>query len=274
MKRVICTFLMGILMANASVVGAMGVKPPVIRMEGSTTVLPIAQWAAEEFMKKHPKVDISVRGGGSGVGIAALIDGVCDIANASRPIKDKEIEAATSKGVTPVAHIVAKDGIVVIVHPSNSIGGLTKEQIKAIYTGEISNWSKLGGPDKEIVVVSRDSGSGTFGTFRKLALDKEKTRRDALIQASNKAVATIVATTPGAIGYVGVGYISPKVKAISVDGVECKKETVFSGEYPLARSLFMYTNGEPTGAVKELLDFIKSDKGQKLVEKVGYIGLK
>jgi len=245
----------------------------IVVIKGSTTVLPIAQSCAEVFMDENPKISISVQGGGSGVGIASLIDGTCNIADASRPIKDKEVATAKEKGINPVTNIVARDAIAVAVHPSNGINGLTLEQIKAIYTGEISNWSNLGGSDQSIVIISRDSSSGTFETFNELALDGEKVRPDALLQASNSAVATTVANTPGAIGYIGLGYVSEKVKAISVDNVMPSKETVNSGDYALARPLFMYTDGEPTGIVEKFLDFVLSAEGQKLVEENGYISL-
>ena len=246
----------------------------IIVIKGSTTVLPIAQSCSEVFMDQNEDISISVQGGGSGVGIASLIDGTCNIADASRPIKDKEIATAKEKGINPVANVVARDAIAVAVHPSNDIDGLTLEQIKAIYTGEISNWSDLGGSDSEIVVISRDSSSGTFETFNELALDDEKVRPDALLQASNSAVATSVANTPGAIGYIGLGYVSEKVKAVAVDETMPSKETVNSGDYALARPLFMYTDGEPKGAVEKFLDFVMSEEGQKLVEENGYISLK
>ncbi len=245
----------------------------VVKMEGSTTVLPIAQAASEKFMNLNLDVNISVRGGGSGVGIASLIEGTCDIADASRAIKDKELKKAVEKGVDPVAHVVAMDGIALIVHLSNTIEGLTKEQIKAIYTGKVSNWSELGGIKKKIVVISRDSASGTYEAFNKLALDKEKVRPDALLSASNRAVATTVEKTPGAIGYIGLEYITPKVKAVEEGNVKCRKETVLSGKYPLSRPLFMYTNGKPQGAVKRVIDYILSEDGQKIVEQVGFVGL-
>ena len=245
-----------------------------IVIKGSTTVLPIAQPCAEVFMDQNTDVNISVQGGGSGVGIASLIDGTCDIGNSSRPIKEKEIATAKEKGVNIFANIVARDAIAVVVNPANDINGLTLQQIKAIYTGEISNWSEVGGSDQQIVVISRDSASGTFEAFNELALDKEKLRPDALLQASNAAVASTVANTPGAIGYVGLGYVTAKIKAIEVNGIMPSKETVNSDTYPLARPLFMYTDGEPTGAVKEFIDFVMSAEGQKIVEENGYISVK
>jgi phosphate transport system substrate-binding protein len=243
-----------------------------ITMKGSTTVLPIAQEAAENFMYDNPDVNISVQGGGSGVGVASIIDGTADIGNASRAIKDKELTKAASNGVTPRAHVVALDGIAVVVHASNPVSALTKSQIKDIYTGKVSDWSAFGGRGK-IVVISRDSASGTFEAFNKLALDKERVRPDALLQASNQAVMSTVARTPGAIGYIGLGYVNETVKAVKVDGVMPSKETVLSGEYSLSRPLFMYTNGNPKGEVKDFIDYLKGRDGQRMVERIGYVGL-
>ena len=232
-------------------------------IQGSTTVLPIAQKAAEVFMQKSPEANISVRGGGSGTGIAALIDGICDIADASRPMKKKEILKAKKKGINPVPFVIAKDGIAVIVHPANPVSKLSLSQIKDIYTGKVSNWSELGrGRNQKIVVVSRDVASGTYECFSKLVLKKERVRPDALLQASNMAVASIVKRTEGAIGYVGLGYLSPQVKALTVENVKPSVETVLKGRYPISRPLFMYTNGEPKGLAKGLLknkiDYLES----------------
>ncbi|MCD6232029.1 phosphate ABC transporter substrate-binding protein [Candidatus Aerophobetes bacterium] len=249
-----------------------------LSIQGSTTILPIAQAIAEEYMDLAdrgllPEMDITVRGGGSGVGITALLDGTIDIAMASRPIKPGEIERARKKGFNPVPTIIAKDGIAVIVHPSNSIKGLNIEQLKAIYTGQISTWSKVGGQDKSIVVISRDTASGTFETFKKLVLKGEKVRNDALMLASNQAVATTVAKTPGAIGYVGLGYLSERVKALEIDKVEPSQRTVVNGDYKLSRPLFMYTHGEPKGMTKKFIDFVLSLAGQRVVKDLGFVPL-
>ncbi|MFO7980865.1 MAG: phosphate ABC transporter substrate-binding protein [Candidatus Aminicenantes bacterium] len=245
-----------------------------LTIKGSTTVLPVSQSCAEAFMNKHSDVNISVQGGGSGVGIASLIDGTCDIADASRPIKDKEIAKAEENGIDPYENVVALDGIAVIVHPSNPVDGLSIEQIKKIYTGEASNWNEVGGKDMKVVVISRDSASGTFETFNELALDKEKVRPDALLQASNQAVAQTVSRTKGAVGYVGLGYLSSSVKGVAVDGVEPTKANVVKGSYKLARELYMYTDGPPQGLVKDFIDFVLSEEGQKLAEKAGYVAVK
>lgn len=243
-------------------------------IEGSTTVLPIAQMAAELFMERNPNADISVRGGGSGVGIASLIDGTCDIADSSRPIKDTELDKAVTNGRDPKAHVVAMDGIAVVVNSANTLKGLSKKQIKDIYTGKVSDWSQVGGTAGKIVVISRDTASGTFEAFAELVLNKEKVRPDALMQASNQAIASTVSRTPGAIGYVGLGYVTSSVKALEVDGVVPSKETVLSNKYPIGRPLFMYTNGAPQGTTKDLINFIMSPEGQNLVEKEGFVPLK
>jgi phosphate transport system substrate-binding protein len=264
--------LLGLFVVGTGLQGEASAKD--ITIKGSTTVLPIAQITAEVFMEQHPDVKISVQGGGSGVGIAALIDGTCDIGDASRSMKEQELNAAVEKGVDPKANLVAMDGIVVIVHPSNKLAGFSKQQLKDIYTGKISDWSALGGLKQKIVVISRDSASGTFESFGEMALDKAKVRADALMQASNQAIASIVSKTPGAVGYVGLGYISSKIKAVSIEGVIPTHEAVLSNKYKLARPLFMYTNGSPQGVVKEFLDFALSAEGQKLVEEAGFIALK
>ncbi len=244
-----------------------------INIVGSTTVLPIAQITAEEYMNKNPQVSISVGGGGSSIGAKALLAGTTDIADCSRPLKDKELRAAAEKGIAPKPHIVAMDGIAVIVHKSNMLANISIEDLKAIYTGDISDWSEVGGPSGKIVVISRDTSSGTYEAFNNLALKKAKVRSDALLQASNKAVLTTVIQTPSAIGYVGMGYVTAEVNAVSVNGVKPTKETVLSKEYPISRPLYMYTNGDPKGQVKDYLDFVKSKEGQVLAEEQGFVGL-
>lgn len=269
-KNIALAVVLGLVMSSGTL-SAAGKK---IVMEGSTTVLPIAQIAAEEFMKMNPEADITVRGGGSGVGAASLIDKSCDIANMSRAMKDTEVQKAVGRGVEPKAHVVAMDGIAVILNPSNPIKSFTRQQVKDIYTGKISNWSKLGGEDKKIVVVSRDSASGTYEAFGALALGGAKLRKDALMQASNQAVANTVGATPNGIGYVGLGYITDKVKAVPVAGVTISKTTVLTAKYPYSRPLFMYTNGAPQGDVKDFFDFLLSADGQKLVDEAGFVALK
>lgn len=244
-----------------------------LTIQGSTTVLPIAQAAAEVYMERHPDADIMVRGGGSGTGIAALIDRATDIANSSRPMKTKEIKQAREKGVNPVATIIALDGIAVIVHPNNPINEISIEDLKKIYTGKMTNWTALGGKGN-IVAVSRDAASGTFEVFNEKVLEGAKLTDGALMLASNLEVARAVEQTPGGIGYVGLGYLSDKVKVLKVNGVTPSEATVRDGSYPLARPLYMYTNGNPTGISKSFIDFILSTEGQKIVRDNGFVPVK
>ncbi|HDG98508.1 MAG TPA: phosphate ABC transporter substrate-binding protein [Desulfobacterales bacterium] len=275
-SKSILILLSAVICLSANLIEAMAQKSLTkkLAIQGSTTVLPIAQRCAEEFMKEHPEANISVRGGGSGVGIAALIDGTIDIADASRAMKTKELKKARVNGINPVAHVVARDAIAVILHPQNPVNNLTKSQLKAIYTGAISRWNEVGGTSDVIVVVSRDVASGTFEVFNELALDKQRVRPDALMQASNQAVVNIVASTNGAIGYVGLGYLSKEVKPIAIDGVMPSVATAKSGAYLLARSLYMYTDGKPKGLAKEFIDFVLGPKGQKIVKEEGFVPVK
>ncbi len=242
-------------------------------IQGSTTVLPIAQASAEAYMEKHPDADIMVRGGGSGTGIAALIDRACDIANSSRPMKTKEIKQAREKGVNAVGTVIAMDGIAVIVHPSNPINEISVEDLKKIYTGKMTNWNALGGKGN-IVVVSRDAASGTYEVFNEKVLSGAKLTDGALMLASNLEVARAIEQTPGGIGYVGLGYLSDKVKVLKVNGVTPSETTVQSGAYPLARPLYMYTNGAPSGLSRSFIDFILSTEGQKIVRDNGFVPVK
>lgn len=242
-----------------------------LTVSGSTTVLPVIQTAAESYTALHKDVNISVMGGGSGVGIAALIDGRVDIANASRPIKDREVELAREKGVNPVEFTIANDGIGVVVHKDNPVNELDIATVKQLYTGEIANWKQLNGPDLEVVVVSRDVSSGTYEVFNHLVLAEAKVKDGALMAASNKAAATIVIQTPGAIGYIGFGYLSKDLKTLKIEGALPTVETVQQGTYKLSRKLYLYTNGHPQGLTKNLIDFIRSPEGQEIVQATGYI---
>lgn len=242
-------------------------------IQGSTTVLPIAQAAAETYMEKHSDVDIMVRGGGSGTGIAALIDRATDIAMSSRPMKAKEMKQSREKGVKPVETVIAMDGIAVIVHPSNPINEISIDDLKKIYSGKMTNWNALGGKGN-IVVVSRDAASGTYEVFNEKVLGGTKLTDGALMLASNLEVARAVEQTPGGIGYVGLGYLSDKVKVLKVNGVNPSEETVRNGSYPLARPLYMYTNGNPSGLAKSFIDFILSTEGQKIVRDNGFVPVK
>lgn len=247
--------------------------------KGSDTVLPLSQREAEAFMNKYPQHSITVVGGGSGVGIAALIDGTTDLANASREIKPKEKRLARQSGLKPVEHVIARDMLSVIVHPSNPVSKLTIHQLEKIFTGDINTWKEVGGLAKPIVLYSRDSSSGTYVFFKEKVLSKREFSPTALLQPSNGAIVQAVSQTEGAIGYVGLAYLTKDVKALAVlekgDAyVAPSMETAKAGTYPITRALYMYTNGEPKGLVKVFLDFILSPEGQKIVEEVGYIPVK
>jgi len=245
-----------------------------IVIKGSTTVLPIAQKVAEVYMKTNPDVRISISGGGSGNGIKALIDGSTDIADSSRFIKDKEVKLAVDNGRYPVPFAVAYDCIIPVVHPSNSITNLTLDQLKAIYKGEIKNWKDLGGPDRTIVVVSRDTSSGTYEVWEGKVMKKERVYPGALLQASNGAVVQAVSKNKNAIGYIGLGYLDASVKALSANGISGSPETTLNGTYPVSRPLYMFTAGWPNGDTLNFINFVMHpQKGQKYVAEVGYVPL-
>jgi phosphate transport system substrate-binding protein len=242
-----------------------------LTVTGSTTVLPIAEKAAEAFMDANLEADVQVSGGGSSVGVQAVGEGTADIGMASRDLKDAEKE----KYPGLVQHVVAKDGIAVIINPENAVESLTVEQVRQIYTGEITGWNEVGGSDAEIVVVGRDSASGTRGSFEDLVMDKQEFVPTMLEKNSNGAVQQTIAGTPGAIGYVGLGYVDDTVKGveIDVDGtlVEPTVENVIAGTYPISRELNMFTDGEATGIAATFLEYILSDEGQAIVEEEGFV---
>ena len=244
-----------------------------IVIKGSTTVLPVAQGTLEAFMKAHPGVQMSLSGGGSGEGIKALIDKTTDIATSSRDIKPSEIELAKSRGVNPMEHVVAFDAIIPVVHPSNKVSNLTIDQLSQIYQGKITNWKEVGGDDRRIVVISRDSSSGTFESWDHFVMKKEKVTPRAQMLASNGALVTAVAKNRFAIAYLGIGYLNKSVKPLQVNGVTASVQTAMSKEYPLSRELYMYTSGEPTGDVAKYLAFVKSAQGQAVVAKEGFVPL-
>ena len=243
-------------------------------IKGSTTVLPISQIAVEDYMKAHPDVNISLSGGGSSNGIKAIIDGSTDIANASRFIKDKEVAMAQGKGVYPVPFAVAYDSIIPIVHPSNTLTAITLAQLKDIYMGKITNFKEIGGPDLKIVICSRDTSSGTYETWEGKVMKKERVTPAAQMMASNGAVAQAVSSNKNAMGYIGIGYLNDTVKPLKVDGVEGTKESTLNGTFPISRPLFMFTNGWPKGDTLNFVNYmLHPEKGQKAVEKAGYVPL-
>lgn len=245
-----------------------------IVVNGSTTVLPIMHKIAESYMAAHPNVRIALSGGGSGNGVKALLDGLADIAMSSRDIKKSEMELAARKGVEPRRTAVAVDALVPVVNPGNTVDTLSLEELKDIYTGKIVNWRQVGGADATIVVVSRDTSSGTYETWEEMVMKKAKVLPRALLQASNGAVEQVVAKNPNAIGYVGLGYLAPSLKALRIDKVAASAETAFSKEWPLSRELYVFTKGEPGGATGSLIQYVLDPaKGRQAVKEVGFVPL-
>lgn len=260
----------------------------IIRVEGSDTMVNIAQAWAEEYHKRHPAVSVQVLGGGSGVGIASLIDGNCDMANTSRKMTAKEIARARAKrGAEPLEHVVGYDALAIYVHPSNPCDSISLEELAEIYGegGKITRWSQLGVPpplgDQQIVRVSRQNSSGTYAYFREVVLGpKRDYKLGSIDQSGSKDVVSLVAHTPAAIGYSGMGYKTGEVKELKVSrrkgepGVAPSIENVNNGSYPITRPLQIYTIGEPTGLLKEYLDWIRGPEGEKVVLDLGYVPLK
>jgi len=246
-----------------------------ITIDGSTTVGPIAKAFAEYFMNRNPQLKITVAESGSGNGAKSLVNATCDIADMSRFMKNEEIKAAVDKGIIPVSHVVAMDGIAMIVHPANPVKNLSLDEITGIYLGKITTWKELGGPDEKIVVISRDTNSGTYEAFEELALKKQKMTNSVEYVGSNGAVRQRIQSTVGAIGYVGLGFIDNTVKAISVAGIEPTRETIVSGKYPIARPLFMFTNGYPKlgSDVYQFVTFNFTLKGQEIIDGLGYVAV-
>lgn len=244
-----------------------------IIIDGSTTVGPIAKAFAEFYKESHPDVNITISESGSGNGVKSLINKACNIANLSRFMKDSELKSCVANGVLPVAHVVAFDGLAVIVNPKNKIRSLTMSDIAAIYTGKITNWKQLGGDDAKIVVVSRDTNSGTYETFNELVLKKAKIVKDAEYVGSNGQARTRVNTTKDAIAYVGLGFVDDTVKPLSIEGILPNPKSITSGKYPIARPLFMFTNGYPKmgGDIFNFVTLHLSGEGREIISDLGYI---
>ncbi|HSM72112.1 MAG TPA: PstS family phosphate ABC transporter substrate-binding protein [Anaerolineales bacterium] len=254
-----------------------------IENKGSDTIVNLALAWAERYQDEHPDIRISVTGGGSGTGIAALINGTVDIANASRQIKNEEIEQAQSNGIEPLEHIIARDAIAVIVNPQNPVDQLTLKQISDIYSGKITNWKEVGGEDRPIVRLSRETNSGTHVYFLETVLrlsskeDKTLFSMDTLLLPSSEGIIAEVRQNPNAIGYDGLGYVPHDLKTIAIAEVEGGAyvlpsiPTVNDKTYPIARDLYMYTNGQPDGLLKEYLDWILSAEAQEIVAELGFV---
>jgi phosphate transport system substrate-binding protein len=260
-----------------------GEQRQVIQNKGSDTLVNVAQAWAEAYQQVQPTVVVAVSGGGSGTGIAALINGTVDIANASREIKDKELTLARDNGQDPVQHVVGYDALAIFLHADNPVGEIALEDLRQIYVdgGGFTQWTDLGVEvpgckGQEIVVVSRQNNSGTYAYFREAVLGDADFRLGTRDMHGSKDVVDLVENTPCAIGYSGLAYVTDHVKMPCVSqgsGAQCVEptvETASDGSYPIARPLFMYTNGQPTGHIGEYMNWIKSDAGQCIILEKGY----
>jgi phosphate transport system substrate-binding protein len=251
--------------------------------KGSDTMVNLALAWAERYQGMHPETPISVTGGGTGTGIAALMNNTVDIANASRQIKPEEQAAAEENGFQPVEHVVARDAIAVIVNPQNPIDQLTIQQISDLYSGKINNWKEVGGEDRPVVRLSRETNSGTHVYFleRVLRLGEKDNKTlfatDTLLLPSSQGITEEVKDNPNALGYDGLGYVTPDVKVLAVADVSSttyilpSAETVNNGSYPIARDLYMYTIGEPEGAIQDYLTWIMQPEAQEIVQSLGFV---
>ena len=277
--------LIALFLVSTALVSACGggEQRQVIQNKGSDTLVNVAQAWAENYQTVNPAVVVAVSGGGSGTGIAALINGTVDIANASRAIKDKELKLARDNGQDPVQHVVGFDALAVYLHGDNPLDEISIEQLAQIYGdgGTYLNWTDLGVEvpgcqDQEIVVVSRQNNSGTYAYFREAVLNKGDFKLGTRDMHGSKDVVDLVEKTPCAIGYSGLAYATDHIKLACVaqeTGGPCTSpsvETAISGAYAIARPLFMYTNGEPTGIVGDYLNWIKSNEGQCIILDKGY----
>ncbi len=242
-----------------------------IAITGSTTVFPIAEKCAEAFESEHPEVEFEIASTGSSVGISSIIDGSADIGNASRPAKQKEIDAARKSHIELFETPIAMDGVAVVVHPENPVTNISLQQLQDIYTGKITSWKALGGEDAPILIISRDPSSGTFEVFNTIVLRKKELSPTAILVQGNQSVADAVAMTRYAIGYIGFGFLQNDLKAVSIEDIEPTDETILSGHYAISRKLFMYTDGKPEKTVGEFIRFILSPKGQQIVRETGFL---
>lgn len=248
-----------------------------IDVAGSDTMVNLAQAWAEKFNAENPGVQITVKGGGSGTGIAALLNKTVDFADASREIKAEETSQAVANGVNPVKTEVARDGVVIIVNTSNTVTGLTKEQLGKIYAGEITNWKDVGGPDAPIVLLGRDSSSGTYAFINDEVLGKLPNKppyaKSMQNLQSTQAIVDQVGKDANSIGYVGLGYENSTIKPVPIDGSSASVATVTDGTYVLSRGLNMYSDGQPAGVQKAYLGWILSPQGQAIVKSQGFVPL-
>ena len=269
-KIIILTFILGIVSADIQAQ----------RIKGSDTVLPIAQQTAERFMILNPDARVTVTGGGTGVGLSALLDGTTDIAMASRGIKFSEKMKAKTAGEELEEVPIAYDALAVVVHPSNPVNQLTRQQLEDIFRGKITNWKQVGGDDRKIVVYSRETSSGTYEFFKESVLKNKNYMSSSLSMPATGAIIQSVSQTKGAIGYVGLAYLSDRVKPIAVSYDEGKHyvlPTMENGtkrQYPVVRPLYYYYNVSDKAKVSPFIEYVLSPAGQNIIKKGGYIPVK
>ena len=230
---------------------------------------------AEEYKAKHPGTSFEIAAEGSTTGITAIIDGTAQIGMSSRRAKTTEVSAASAKGVNMKPMIVAYDGIAIIVNAKSPLAGLTKRQVEQIFTGDVTDWSAVGGAPGPISIYTRNTSSGTYSDFKDLAMKKRDYAKSSQKMAGSEQIVAEVAKNPNGIGYVGLAYDSaPGIKVLTVDGGLPNKESVLAKKYPYARPTFYYTNGEPSGEAAKFIEFTLSAEGQKIVEKIGFVPVK
>jgi len=246
-----------------------------LQIDGSTTVGPIGDAFAEVFLAQYPGLKITVKKTGSGDGAAALVDGRCDIAMMSRFMKPAEFKKAVDNGVMPVAHVIAMDGVCMVVHPSNPVTNLKLDQVRDIYQGKITNWKEVGGVDMPIVMISRDTSSGTYEVFHEIVMKKQDLVKSVEYVNANPQAHARVSTTQGAIGYVGLGFVDAKVKAVKINNIMPDRNTIATGTYPVSRPLYFFTNGYPElgSMAHQFCTFHLTPKGQDIIMAKGFIPL-
>lgn len=257
-----------------------------MQIKGSDTIVNLVQVWAEEYVKLHNECNIGVTGGGSGTGFAALLNSTCDIAMASRQAEDREIELAKSKNIEYKEFIVGLDGLAVLVNKNNPVNHLTMNQLRDIFMAKITNWKEVGGEDRKIVILSRESNSGTHMFFKEHVIrrgdkkNKDEFSPSALLMPSSQAIFDEIYQNPNALGYAGMGFINDNVKALSISNwnsavfVYPSLENVKSGMYPISRPLFLYTNGQPKKTAKDFIDFSLSERGQKIVAETDFVPIR
>lgn len=253
-----------------------------IVIKGSDTLLPLAQQWTEAFRQRHPEAQFTLTGGGSSTGITALINGTCDIANASRRIRPRELHSGTARNLIIKEYEVARDGLAIIVHPSNPITSLSVDDLRRIYIGTVTNWKELGGPNRKITPIGRDPASAAYGFFQEHVIKNPRLDMRSMYSTYSTPSNHNIANNPGGVAYVGIAYAKHadnRIKVLPLSSMGMKapiaptEANIRTGKYPISRSLYNYTRGTPIGLVSEYLKFVRGREGQRLVAKVGYVPL-